>query len=920
MKRVTVLCLLYLIGLFYNGVSDATGLSGERPLNDFMYFRKLKQHLLGQPLTIDEIKEFRNAVNKNMTQSYLEQKINEYFKKDEYVLRMRYRLMDLFDLRRRLTKVMSDPFTPEDSLTFLIDELFRENLSWDQLLLRKSYRFPVLSERIGLAQLIKTKSFIQEKRAMIPDFVFWSPYHSKGLWVANGKEVSFDMLSLIWIELNNYNQLLKRQQNLIGNEKTSILGEESAVTASITFPDDDPRFAGILTTARFVERYSTTDVNKNRGRAAFVFRVFLCDPMQPVIPPPKDPKASHFPVLFEEELPEIKDHKTFHASADQIIQETQESKHGTDHRCMSCHYKLDPMGQVFQSMGVLAPIRAFPGRLTFKNMDGQLVDIPVTGLGGLAEQIVKQKDYVACQVSHLWKQFIGRDYPLTPDRHEELISIFNKLGRRPNDFIRYLVQSQEFRYPPPQPKTAVMHGQEEGTDEVITFSKVKFLLQRCDSCHGVMPHIPSFASWDSQTLRHQTEWLLKMQDRVNSTDPARRMPMDANNWNPNDLMMIRTWLSQGAPDDQGQPTIPSVNQKQKQAQQLKRQPQGDWSNAHLKHQNHLKKVVSQKSPQSLQQKAGYISFLHGLGKLKNLMHVSYLQGEQGYRFIKSDFKENWERYPSFDELIALIRHFFPSSYRLCFPNFKTTNDFNDHFSPFLEMSNESLLELMFESLGGKKPGEAKPAYENPGIPFVNWYVSCIYKIILDEKLQFFLWLEQLITNGPSVNLEARPLFLPPNSSFLTQYGIRLPLNTGEEFRFPSSSHLTLPNSSFMHRSVLWSDLSVVTKRKILAELVEFYLGVDEMIPHLKIVLINPPTGIAIDSDNKKIRNRWAQNQDDLVQDLLITIERINAVPDKEVLKLLSYSDDLVHKPFQMSWVTAVEVAKLMILLRYPFQY
>ena len=62
--------------------------------------------------------------------------------------------------------------------------------------------------------------------------------------------------------------------------------ESPVLTFTNQFDPTESRVAGALTTARFFNRYNTTEINKNRKRAAAVFNIFLCDAMEPSIPEP----------------------------------------------------------------------------------------------------------------------------------------------------------------------------------------------------------------------------------------------------------------------------------------------------------------------------------------------------------------------------------------------------------------------------------------------------------------------------------------------------------------------------------------------------------------------------------------------------------------------------------------------------------
>lgn len=302
---------------------------------------------------------------------------------------------------------------------------------------------------------------------------------------------------------------------------------------------DDARLAGAVTTLRFANRYTNSSTNKNRRRAAAVFRIFLCDPMRPAVDVDQGELAGIFDLAFGKEQVAAEQHKTA-VGADQ---------HGTDPKCMTCHYKLDPMGRFFSAMGSALGPNAAKGRLVFKRKDGSKVDIEGNGLGEMAKALVAQPEYAECQVSHFWKWFITSANPLTRDVQLELAKKFDELGRKPNDFIKYLVTRKEFTEAPDQNKETVMF-----------MSKVQPVFKRCNECHKDMTGFPDFTQVPMGGNKEQNViWLSKISNILDlqSDGTKRMMPPSNAGWdlNKSEIADIKRWIEDQAKDDKGEPTL-----------------------------------------------------------------------------------------------------------------------------------------------------------------------------------------------------------------------------------------------------------------------------------------------------------------------------------------------------------------------------
>jgi hypothetical protein len=186
------------------------------------------------------------------------------------------------------------------------------------------------------------------------------------------------------------------------------------------------------------------------------------------------------------------------------------------------------MGKTFQNLGnVLSPLAA-AGHLTFNRLNGERMDQRVNGIGELGKLIVQQPEYVSCQVEWFWKQFIGQDVVLYPDRKEKLIEIFNSVGHRVGDFIKTLVGAPEFVNRP----VKLDH---------IAFAQVAPLLNRCNTCHQA--NELGIAKFEEGNFT--PDLLAEMRRRVNLPDyDESRMPRNWPIWRPQEIEMVKNWLDQ----------------------------------------------------------------------------------------------------------------------------------------------------------------------------------------------------------------------------------------------------------------------------------------------------------------------------------------------------------------------------------------
>lgn len=464
------------------------------------YFFKLSKSLRGVPPTMEEREDFAKAIQTGTTEVFLKTKTQEYLASDKFTFKLKQKVDELlrFQQQTAFDKSPTDSGTAYDRM---VSDVIQSNSSWDQLLLSKSYRYlPAVAWDFP-------RAYDEDKFFMLP---------SQG----GAPPPSYDEFLLPGLE---------------------------RVVHSVTFAPDDLRIAGIVTTPRFFGRYVNTALNKNRRRAAAVFRVFLCDSMAPSVPATDSQgEKQDFDTIFP-------GHSSY--TEDDIRRNTQADVHGQLMDCKSCHYKLDPLGQVFGfSAATLSPIAA-AGNLTFKGLDGRAVSIPLRGLGDMATALVQQPEYEKCQVRHFWRWYIGKDVPVSRHKELELVQKFNDFGRKTQDFVAYLVSLPEFKERP-----------QALTEEQLLARRAVSIMKNCNSCHQSQDKDPDIKNWDLTDLpysqdpdeRKEAIRLLRKNLDIDHDGAGKKMPPKDSLWklSQDDFAILRDWINKGAPDFEGQLQVP----------------------------------------------------------------------------------------------------------------------------------------------------------------------------------------------------------------------------------------------------------------------------------------------------------------------------------------------------------------------------
>lgn len=427
---------------------------------------------------------------------------------DDFVSRMTNNLSYLF----RIKPPSNQDGTPArySTLHLLFDRIVREDRSWDELL---------VSGTVGLTN--------QDRGDGLAGVDFFRN-------AANPDELA---------KLNAYlrdNRIAALATLTTGNTQT--FQADPSTSPALDFTSD--RVAGVLSDPHFASRFPTNPVNQNRKRAAAIFRIFLCDEMQAVTLPDEAVQKDLDAVGFDGQA-----NSTGGAVHGGDV-------HATDPKCSSCHYKLDPLANVFRGVSDHLPSRTSPGALTFKRRTGELVSIPFNSARELGRALTQQPEYASCQVRHFWDWFVGEDVVMNERVEADLLREFDRVGRRPREFARYLVNLPEFRsFPILRPDT-------------INVNHVSRLLRDCTACHTTEKAAPDYrqipflrfgvdmpAEMNQRMHDYNLDALVTTLDLLGDGSKVTMPPLIAG-WHVSsaDRTRLLAWLGNGAPDASGKPT------------------------------------------------------------------------------------------------------------------------------------------------------------------------------------------------------------------------------------------------------------------------------------------------------------------------------------------------------------------------------
>ncbi len=281
-----------------------------------------------------------------------------------------------------------------------------------------------------------------------------------------------------------------------------------------------PNVAGLFSSQKFLTRYWNSPINGNRKRAAAVFKIMLCDPMNPAL---ERLSAKAREQALAQGVPES-------TVTNRTIEEIHKNRHGNQKDCAQCHNRLDPLARTLRPLELGISKFASKGRLRFYDAVNQPVDFPANGFHDLITQITKQQKYNDCQMNWLFNWIVGKDVNIHPARFSELLETFEKDGRRMKETIASLLLSPEFQ------------GREIKFETPPSFEKARVVLNNCYDCHS------NFLKSHGAQLKLTLSKISNKLDLPND-GRDRKMPPSYHYWEPTqqEVLTVKAWISEGAP-------------------------------------------------------------------------------------------------------------------------------------------------------------------------------------------------------------------------------------------------------------------------------------------------------------------------------------------------------------------------------------
>lgn len=489
---------------FTLAILAATHAGADTALNNTERLRRLSLLMRSQDISTEEWKASRSKAGAEFD-AYFAEKTRQYSETENFRLSMIDKLSALYRVKSPFSSSSygQDNFT---SLHVLFDRVVRENRSWDELLTAPVIALTPPDPTIFDSLMASNETFFKDVLATD----------------------DLKRLRAYTLELEEQG----RESDLGSRLRKSPVPLENR---GKILEVKSPQVAGVLSDSSFLDRLPTTPVNQNRKRAAALFRIFLCDEMKAIILPDEAAKK------------EIEEAGLDHAGGTaNIPPQSLAQRHADDPKCSACHYKLEPIAKAYKGVSNRMTNRPQAGSLTFKRRSGELAEVPFRNMQELAQALVKQPEYVSCQVRHFWDWFIGKDVPLTATKEAELVRAFETSGRRPKDFVQYLVRSNDFhRFP-------------QLTAETIRSPHISGILRDCTSCHEAIQRGPSINKLPLSAW--MTEKLVKDLDLLGDGSRA-TMPPPRAGWKlgANERALMIAWLANGAPGDDGVPQWQDAN-------------------------------------------------------------------------------------------------------------------------------------------------------------------------------------------------------------------------------------------------------------------------------------------------------------------------------------------------------------------------
>ena len=506
-NKILLFLSLFIVCLLNNQIF-AIGNNAELKL------KKLSLVLRGKQPTAEEYFQANESFESGNLNQYLNIKADEYLKSSDFAMKFTNKFSDT--IRMNQTSVYFDTkmnYVKNDDISIinqnkkfenfnsafhlLVREIFETNAPWSDILNRKSYY--LMYEDANIDFELDQISF----------------YGSLNPAITKMNESTLANLGMLEVD--------------------SSLKKDRFSSLQINFPNEDKRIAGILTTPSFLIRYPTTITNRNRARAAAIFRTFLCKDMIAAIPVSKEGDDQNKKLALVGQ--------GFYSETDIINHIKMNDIHGSNVDCQQCHKQLDPMGNLFNLTPKKLNQKYSIGELNYINEDGDLINKTIDGIGNLGNVLLGEKDYYSCQVKHFWRWVYGDNSLMSPSQELELIQKFKDLNQKPQDFIKHLVLKNDFFNTPVYSESQL--------SAIGAFKTLK----KCQSCHNQQTENVSvqFLNWyqiiNDSAHSDRKYWINKISTQLNKDSmPPTNSRKD---FSESELKNLKKWLMLGSPNFEG---------------------------------------------------------------------------------------------------------------------------------------------------------------------------------------------------------------------------------------------------------------------------------------------------------------------------------------------------------------------------------
>lgn len=210
--------------------------------------------------------------------------------------------------------------------------------------------------------------------------------------------------------------------------------------------------------------------------------------------------------------------------------------------CSSCHSKLDPAQELFDSPKKIKKDFRLP-LPHYRNDSRTLVIRPGEDL---LKKAMSTNAYRSCQVRKTWKWIVGDDVPITSSLEEGLVDIFKETDGHIPSLVREMVMQKEF------------YGFDI-KEKDLRFTDVKPIFQRCYSCHveknAMVTNLLEypFSGWAMESNEEVINSIVEELDFEHLGEVA-SMP-EGYSLSTGEFKLLGEWINQGGKDESGTPRL-----------------------------------------------------------------------------------------------------------------------------------------------------------------------------------------------------------------------------------------------------------------------------------------------------------------------------------------------------------------------------